>query len=72
MRFSENHLSSVLMNEESAPQAAHIRFDWREDLACSRDLQLREIEAYGYVLGWIEKWSRKGAVPHAIVRIGCL
>jgi hypothetical protein len=35
------------------------RFDWREDLAASRDLTQREIEAYGYVLGWIEDWRVK-------------
>ncbi len=43
-------MSSVQMNEVQAPKSCS-RFDWREDLAASRDLKGREIEAYGYVFG---------------------
>ncbi|MES2476048.1 MAG: integron integrase [Verrucomicrobiota bacterium] len=35
------------------------RFDWREDLAMARDLSKREIDAYGYVLGWMEDWRQR-------------
>ena len=35
------------------------RFDWREDLAKARNLTTREIDAFGYVLGWIEDWRQK-------------
>ncbi len=34
-------------------------YDWREDLSKARDLSVREVEAYGYVLGWMEDWRRK-------------
>ena len=39
------------------------QFDWRKDLSASRDLSLREIEAYGYVLGWLEDWRVKADLP---------
>jgi len=39
------------------------KFDWREDLAHARDLSKREVEAYGYVLGWIEDWRVKHDLP---------
>ena len=56
-------MSSVQMNEVQAPKSCS-RFDWREDLAASRDLKGREIEAYGYVLSWIEDWRvQRGLVP---------
>jgi len=38
-------------------------FDLREDLAHSRDLAPREIEAFGYVLGWLEDWRVKHDLP---------
>lgn len=39
-------------------------FDWREDLAASRDLSRMEIDAYGYVLGWLESFRlRHGLAP---------
>lgn len=40
-----------MMNEDT-----HKRFDWREDLTHARDLSKREMDAFGYVLGWIEDW----------------
>lgn len=40
-----------------------LRYDWREDLACSRDLTKREVEGYGFVLGWIEDWRMKQDLP---------
>jgi hypothetical protein len=46
------------------PDARKGRFhDWREDLSKARDLTTREIEAYGYVLGWLEDWRRKQDLP---------
>lgn len=39
------------------------RFDWRQDLLHSRDLSHREVEAYGYVLSWIEDWRLKKELP---------
>jgi hypothetical protein len=39
------------------------RFDWREDLSRSRDLTRREIDAYGYVLGWLEDWRVRKDLP---------
>ena len=39
------------------------QFDWRKDLSASRDLSPREIEAYGYVLGWLEDWRVKADLP---------
>lgn len=39
------------------------RYSWREDLSCSRDLSPREIDAYGYVLSWIEDWRVKNDLP---------
>lgn len=68
LRFAAIHPSSVQMNVEHTPQAPRNRFDWRKDLEASRDLMRRDIDAYGYVLSW----SRKGALPHAIVRVGLL
>jgi hypothetical protein len=35
------------------------RHDWREDLVKSRDLSRREVEAYGYVLSWLDDWRVK-------------
>ena len=40
-------------------EARKRRHDWREDLAKARNLTTREIDAYGYVLGWIEDWRQK-------------
>jgi integron integrase len=40
-----------------------VNFDWRQDLATSRDLKHREVEAYGYVLGWIEDWRVQRDLP---------
>ncbi len=52
------------MNTQTAPTAqSKARFDWREDLAKSRDLSKREIDAYGYVLGWIESWRIAKDLP---------
>lgn len=45
------HGNSVHMSGE--PGVRKLRFDWREDLSKARDLTNREIEAYGYVLGWL-------------------
>jgi hypothetical protein len=38
-------------------------FDLREDLAHSRDLAPREIEAFGYVLSRLEDWRVKHDLP---------
>lgn len=35
------------------------RFDWREDLLHSRDVNARDGEAYGFVLSWYEEWRVK-------------
>lgn len=40
-----------------------LRFDWREDLTKARDLTTRDIDAYGYVLGWLEDWRQKRDLP---------
>ena len=41
-------VNSVRMNgSESDGSRRRVRFNWREDLARSRDLATREIEAYG-------------------------
>lgn len=47
------------MNANSPKVKKQKHFDWREDLAHSRDLNPREIEAFGYVLGWLEDWRVK-------------
>jgi hypothetical protein len=47
------------MNTETESTVCKRRFDWREDLANSRDLSRRESDAYGYVLSWIEDWRVK-------------
>ncbi|MGJ8633806.1 MAG: integron integrase [Luteolibacter sp.] len=39
------------------------RFDWREDLAAARDIPRREIDAYGYVLGWLESFRVRRDLP---------
>ena len=53
-------MNSVRMNADSSGVGKRRpRFDWREDLSHSRDLSRREIDAYGYVLGWIEDWRVK-------------
>lgn len=51
------------MNCNSSSGKPRSRFDWREDLSCSRDLARREIDAYGYVLGWMEDWRVKKDLP---------
>ena len=40
-----------------------VHFDWRKDLEASRDLMRRDIDAYGYVLGWIEDWRVQRDLP---------
>jgi integron integrase len=50
------HENSAPMNSDTNSTVHKKRFDWREDLANSRDLSKREIDAYGYVLSWIEDW----------------
>lgn len=55
------HGNSVHMSGKSGLQKP--RFDWREDLTKARDLTTRDIEAYGYVLGWIEDWRQKRDLP---------
>ena len=57
-------MNSVRMNGDSSPIGKRRpRFDWREDLSHSRDLTRREIDAYGYVLGWIEDWRVRKDLP---------
>lgn len=58
-------MNSVLMSAEPSKsgEERRARFDWREDLARSRDLTRREIDAYGYVLGWLEDWRVKRDLP---------
>jgi hypothetical protein len=59
-------MNSVRMNRELVEPTSENyckRFDWREDLARSRDLTRREVEAYGYVLGWIESWRITRNLP---------
>lgn len=57
------HENTVLVNTHSANKNTQKHFDWREDLAHSRDLNSREIEAFGYVLGWLEDWRVKNELP---------
>ena len=57
-------MNSVRMNGESSDAGKRRpRFDWREDLSRSRDLTRREIDAYGYVLGWMEDWRVRKDLP---------
>jgi hypothetical protein len=51
------------MNTHSPNKNTQKHFDWREDLAHSRDLVPREIEAFGYVLGWLEDWRVEHDLP---------
>jgi hypothetical protein len=57
------HENTVLMNTHSPNKNTQKHFDLREDLAHSRDLAPREIEAFGYVLGWLEDWRVKHDLP---------
>ena len=50
------HRNSVQMSAPKELKVRKMRFDWREDLAKSRELSRREVDAYGYVLGWLESW----------------
>lgn len=52
-----------MIHKPSATGKRRLRFDWREDLSRSRELTRREIDAYGYVLGWIEDWRVKKDMP---------
>ena len=56
------HPNGVYMNTTASGKVA-AKFDWREDLSNSRDLSRREVEAYGYVLGWLEDWRLKKDLP---------
>ena len=38
---------------------AERRFDWREDLLHSRDVNARDVDAYGFALSWYEEWRVK-------------
>ena len=51
------------MNIPEKAVVSNKRFDWREDLACSRDLTKREVDGFGYVLSWIEDWRVKKDLP---------
>ena len=56
--------NSVRMNSNSSSSGMpRPRFDFREDLSRSRDLTRREIDAYGYVLGWMEDWRVRKDLP---------
>lgn len=44
-------------------------WDCRADLAVARDVEQRQREGYRAFLEWFENWSRKGALPHAIVAV---
>ena len=41
------HANSAWMNSNTDPTVRRKHFDWREDLASSRDLSKREFDAYG-------------------------
>lgn len=56
-------VNSVFMNANSNAEVPKISFDWRADLASSRDLTHREIDAFGYVLSWMEDWRVKKGMP---------
>ena len=61
-------MNSVRMSDaRSVSGARMVDFDWRKDLEASRDLMRRDMDAYGYVLSWIEDWSRKGLRPTRLV-----
>jgi len=55
--------NSVQMKNKKEQATSGRRFDWREDLSKSRDLKRREIDAFGYVLGWIEDWRVRKDLP---------
>ena len=58
--------NGVRMNDSSGAESTRgrvRRYDWREDLAKSRNLNRREQEAFGYVLGWLEDWRQKRNLP---------
>ncbi|MGD9420814.1 MAG: integron integrase [Verrucomicrobiota bacterium JB025] len=37
-------------------------FNWREDLAASRNLSSNQIQAFGFVVGWFESWRVRMAL----------
>jgi len=39
------------------------RISWLEDLNHSRDLSPREVDGYGFFLGWYESWRVKRELP---------
>ncbi len=52
------------MNDEHPPAVTRkLQFDWRKDLEASRDLMRRDMDAYGYVLSWIEDWRVQRDLP---------
>ncbi len=52
------------MNDSQPPAVSRkVQFDWRKDLEASRDLMRRDIDAYGYVLSWIEDWRVQRDLP---------
>ena len=52
------------MSELQTPAVSRrVQFDWRKDLEASRDLMRRDIDAYGYVLSWIEDWRVQRDLP---------
>ena len=58
------HMNSVQMNDEQPPAVTRkLQFDWRKDLEASRDLMRRDMDAYGYVLSWIENWRVQRDLP---------
>ena len=63
MRSNALHENTVLMSINLPTTGKKQQFDWRKDLSASRDLSPREIEAYGYVLGWLEDWRVKADLP---------
>ena len=40
-----------------------VDFDWRKEPEASRALVWREVNAYGYILSWIEKWRMERGLP---------
>ena len=36
---------------------------WQDDLTHSRDLSMREIESYGFFVGWFDSWRVQKGLP---------
>lgn len=51
------------MNPNSVTTAKAEKFNWRDDLAASRDLSRNDILAFGFVVSWFEDWRVRMDLP---------